>query len=266
MIGIRKLSSLNEMTKLRKCARLLDDFSWQLNQKQTVSKSYIQDLCRLIATSSETSLSEMTKELALDLAEDEKILDYRKVGDLSLLLHSDLQLERADWDFREDDRESKREVLGFTVLLDRLRSPFNVGSIFRSSDSFGVKEIVIVKPGATIEHQRAIRTARGTEKKVAWNSLDEAKALESLEGQNVFALELGGQNIDQFKFPDEGVVIIGSEEFGVSPHFLKVADASFGRVTIPLFGSKGSLNVSVAFGILIHKWHSTVATKGKNKR
>jgi TrmH family RNA methyltransferase len=96
--------------------------------------------------------------------------------------------------------------------------------------------------------------------------LDENKALESLKGQNVFALELGGQNIDQFKFPEEGVVIIGSEELGVSVPFLKAADESYGRVSIPLFGSKGSLNVSVAFGILIYKWHSAVATKGKDKK
>ena len=266
MIALKKLASLNEMTKLRKCARLLDDFSWQLNQKAIVDKSYIQGVCKLIATSSEASLSVATKKLAFELSTDEKMIDSRKVGDLNLLLHFDLKLERADWDFREEKSSCEREILDFTVVLDRVRSPFNVGSIFRSSDSFGVKEIVIVKPGASIEHQRAIRTARGTEKSVAWNILDENKALKSLRGKNVFALELGGQNIDQFTFPDEGVVIIGSEELGVSPPFLKVADESYKRVSIPLFGSKGSLNVSVAFGILIYKWHSAVVAKGKNKK
>jgi len=263
MITLRKLASLNEMTKLRKCARLLDDFSWQLNQKTVVDRSYLQGVCKLIATSNVASLSETTKKLAFELSTDEKMIDYRKVGDLTLLLHSDLQLERADWDFREVGSFSEREILDFTVVLDRLRSPFNVGSIFRSSDSFGVKEIVIVKPGASIEHKRAIKTARGTEKRVTWKALDENKTLESLKGKNVFALELGGQNIDQFKFPNEGIVIIGSEELGVSPSFLKAADESYGRVSIPLFGTKGSLNVSVAFGILIYKWHSTVAVKGK---
>lgn len=266
MIALRKLASLNEMTKLRKCARLLDDFAWQLNKNVVVDKSYLQEVCKLIANSNEASLSLTTKKLALELSIDEKVIESRKVGDLTLLLHFDLQLERADWDFREEESFFEREILNFTVVLDRLRSPFNVGSIFRSSDSFGVKEIVIVKPGASIEHQRAIKTARGTEQRVAWNALDENKALESLKGKNVFALELGGQNIDQFKFPDEGVVIIGSEELGVSVPFLKAADKSYGRVSIPLFGSKGSLNVSVAFGILIYKWHSAIATKGKDKK
>ncbi|MFA5514494.1 MAG: TrmH family RNA methyltransferase, partial [Sphaerochaetaceae bacterium] len=50
-------------------------------------------------------------------------------------------------------------------------------------------------------------------------------------------------------------------ELGVSPKLLKAADESKGRVTIPLYGTKGSLNVSVAFGILIASWHAQVHVK-----
>jgi len=49
-------------------------------------------------------------------------------------------------------------------------------------------------------------------------------------------------------------MIIGSEELGVSPRALAVADASLGRVSIPCYGSKASLNVSVAFGIAVQAW------------
>ena len=49
-------------------------------------------------------------------------------------------------------------------------------------------------------------------------------------------------------------MIIGSEELGVSPNALARADASLGRVSIPILGAKGSLNVSVAFGIAMHAW------------
>ena len=53
-------------------------------------------------------------------------------------------------------------------------------------------------------------------------------------------------------FPKERIVIIGSEELGVSPEVLKRAD--YGRVSIPMTGLKASLNVGVAFGILMQAW------------
>jgi TrmH family RNA methyltransferase len=71
----------------------------------------------------------------------------------------------------------------------------------------------------------------------------------------VFALEIGGTPIDSFDFPPSGVVLVGSEELGLSPEALQLADRQCGRVSIPLGGAKRSLNVSVAFGILMHAWH-----------
>jgi len=68
----------------------------------------------------------------------------------------------------------------------------------------------------------------------------------------IFALETGGTDINEFKFPKKGICIIGSEELGVSPEAL--SKATYGRVTIPMKGLKASLNVGVAFGILIQKW------------
>jgi TrmH family RNA methyltransferase len=70
----------------------------------------------------------------------------------------------------------------------------------------------------------------------------------------VFALETGGVPLAQFKFPQRGILIAGSEELGVSPRALAAADASLGRVSIPCYGAKASLNVSVAFGIALQAW------------
>jgi TrmH family RNA methyltransferase len=74
----------------------------------------------------------------------------------------------------------------------------------------------------------------------------------------VFALELGGTPIDRFNFPRGGVVLVGSEELGLSPEAIRLADAQGGRVSIPLGGAKRSLNVSVAFGILMHAWRRSL--------
>jgi TrmH family RNA methyltransferase len=70
----------------------------------------------------------------------------------------------------------------------------------------------------------------------------------------VFALETGGVPIEEFSFPRRGLLIAGSEELGVSPRALAAADASLGRVSIPCYGAKASLNVSVAFGIALAAW------------
>jgi TrmH family RNA methyltransferase len=77
----------------------------------------------------------------------------------------------------------------------------------------------------------------------------------------VFALELGGTPIDTFTFPREGMVLVGSEELGLSSEAIRLADTQCGRVSIPLGGAKRSLNVSVAFGILMHAWRSAL-TRG----
>ena len=74
------------------------------------------------------------------------------------------------------------------------------------------------------------------------------------KGLPVFALETGGTPIGEFDFPKQGIVVIGSEELGVSPESLHLA--SYGRVTIPMKGIKASLNVGVAFGILMQEWVS----------
>jgi TrmH family RNA methyltransferase len=71
---------------------------------------------------------------------------------------------------------------------------------------------------------------------------------------SVFALELGGDPIRNFSFPGKGIVIIGSEELGISREARE--RCTHGRVSIPMAGAKGSLNVAVAFGILMYAWES----------
>ena len=74
----------------------------------------------------------------------------------------------------------------------------------------------------------------------------------------MFALEEGGTPIEEFVFPERGTVLVGSEELGLSPEALDIARKSRGIVTIPMFGVKRSLNVSVAFGILLYVWSKRI--------
>ncbi len=159
----------------------------------------------------------------------------------------------AEWDLviapHADPTEERNYFPNVYVYAEDIRSPFNLGSIYRTAEAFGA-EGMFLSPFCTDEnHQRAQRSAMGCSKYIKTNRC----SLEDLpKDLPVFALETGGTPIEEFIFPEKGIVIIGSEELGVSPEALKRAD--YGCVSIPLTGIKASLNVGVAFGILMQTW------------
>ena len=162
----------------------------------------------------------------------------------------------ADWDLKYSLNVEGRKETKFPIslYLDGIRSPYNVGSIFRSAECFGVERIYL-RPGAADPfHERAVRTSMGTIDDVShlYAELDE------VEEGNVFALELGGEDISSFKFPKSGICIVGSEEDGVSKEGREMAERSLGIVSIPLYGKKGSLNVSQSVSILLYMWSSAL--------
>lgn len=138
---------------------------------------------------------------------------------------------------------------GVCVYAEDIRSPFNIGSIFRTAEGMGAEKVYISPFCVDPEQPRALRSAMGCIETMGYERL----SLEALPGGvPVFALETGGTPVDEFTFPERGICIIGSEELGVSPQAL--ARAEYGRVSIPMVGLKASLNVGVAFGILMEKW------------
>ena len=165
----------------------------------------------------------------------------------------------AEWDLviaphtapvNQDGTVRQRDFFpGVAVYAEDIRSPFNIGSIFRTAEAMGAEKVYISPCCVDPEQPRAIRSGMGCIETMGWTraSLDELP-----DDIPVFALETGGTDINEFKFPKQGICIIGSEELGVSPEALKRAD--YGRVTIPMTGLKASLNVGVAFGILMQKW------------
>ena len=138
---------------------------------------------------------------------------------------------------------------GTAVYAEDIRSPFNLGSIFRTAEGMGAEKVYISPGCVDPEQPRAVRSGMGCIETMGWDRI----SIEDLpKDVPVFALETGGTPIDEFKFPEKGICIIGSEELGVSPQALK--RATYGTVTIPMIGLKASLNVGVAFGILMQKW------------
>ena len=145
---------------------------------------------------------------------------------------------------------------GVFVYAEDIRSPFNIGSIFRTAEAMGAEKVFISPNCVNPSQPRAIRSGMGCIETLGW----EQKSLEELpEDLPVFVLETGGTPIEEFKFPEQGICIIGSEELGVSPQAIK--RATYGCVTIPMKGLKASLNVGVAFGILMQKWVESLQNK-----
>jgi len=175
--------------------------------------------------------------------------------------------EQADWDFTDSggrlDPSGRQIFEGVWVYMEDIRSPFNVGAIFRTAESFGVEKIILSPFCADPNHRRAQRTAMGCTDIVHWERQDLFSATETPPLPcPVFALETGGVPLSEFPFPRRGLLIAGSEELGVSPRALAAADASLGRVSIPCYGAKASLNVSTAFGIAMNAWAQAVIRAG----
>ena len=252
MITVKKLSTLKERTRLRKISMILHEAAVACKNNQPVDMDYIEEVLSLISV----SLSEPRQPRQPRRTREPEELAFF-LEDQSQALLAKLGAEPSDWDFTDQSGaldETQRIVQDKVLVLDRIRSPYNVGAIFRSAEAFGVSKIILVEGTASPEHVRALRTSRGTTAVIPWSFMSEKDVvsfLETYDPQNVIALELGGISINEFSFPSSGVAVLGSEEFGISSAVLSCCKS---RVSIPMGGAKGSLNVSVAAGILLQRW------------
>jgi len=138
------------------------------------------------------------------------------------------------------------------VLLDNIRSAWNVGSILRTADGFGFAHAYLCGITPTPENKDVQKTALGADEFVTWSHhMDAVKLVKGLkkEGWRVWALEEDerAQPIDQIANTTlNTVLIVGSEVTGVDPALIDLADHIF---YIPMRGQKRSFNVAVAFGV-----------------
>ena len=165
----------------------------------------------------------------------------------------------------EEFREA--EKLPLIVVLDDVRSMYNIGSVFRTCDAFRAEAIYLCGITACPPHQEIHKTALGAEESVAWRYFETAEqAVEQLhqDGYFVWSVEqcegstkLQDLNSNENPSLREGHrvglkarvgVILGNEVKGVHQ---EVIDMSDGCLEIPQFGTKHSMNVSVTAGIVI---------------
>lgn len=153
----------------------------------------------------------------------------------------------------EDYKQSKK--IPITVILENVRSALNVGSVFRSADSFMIEKIILAGFTATPPHKEILKTALGATDSVNWEYVSEILlAIKQLKEENykVFAIEqavnsLTLQNIETSV--NAVAIIFGNEVTGVDQETINNCD---GCIEIEQYGTKHSLNISVCAGIVLY--------------
>jgi tRNA G18 (ribose-2'-O)-methylase SpoU len=146
------------------------------------------------------------------------------------------------------------------LVLDNVRSLHNVGAVFRTADAFALEKIWLCGITGRPPHREITKTALGSETSVAWEFAPEttaAVAALKAAGYLVVAVEqtTGSVSLPHFQ-PEAGrpvALVLGNEVFGVDDAVLALCDLA---VEIPQFGTKHSLNVGVAAGVVL--WDTLV--------
>jgi tRNA G18 (ribose-2'-O)-methylase SpoU len=141
------------------------------------------------------------------------------------------------------------------VIADNIRSLHNVGSLFRTSEAAGIKKLYLVGITGTPPRKEISKTAIGAEENVPWEyHADIIPLLRYFKSQDIPIVVLehtnSSQNFQSVEYTFPLCLVVGNEVDGISE---SVMDYATSAVDIPMFGMKQSLNVSVAYGIMLYE-------------
>lgn len=146
-------------------------------------------------------------------------------------------------------------IMKIYIIVDNVRSAYNVGSIFRTADGAGSCEILLCGISPTPEHLKVQKTALGAHNSVSWKYFKTTKfAIEYLKEKKIPILALEtekkAKHFQKFKYPNELGIIVGHETEGISKDTLSQCDDV---IYIPMRGTKNSLNVANATSIILYE-------------
>ena len=155
------------------------------------------------------------------------------------------------------EKKSKQEEISYqedvVLVLDGIQDPGNMGTIIRTADSVGMKQILLSKGCADVYNPKVIRSTMGAIFRVnVIECTDLTKTLQDLKNQNyqIVATDLKTKHTIYQMVEGKKAIVIGNEANGVSHDILKMADQ---KVKIPMFGKTESLNASVATGVILYE-------------
>ncbi len=149
----------------------------------------------------------------------------------------------------------KSEKIPVIVVLENIRSAYNVGSVFRTADAFLVQTIYITGYSAKPPHKEVKKTALGAEETVDWKYFKTmAEAIQELrdQGYKIFAVEQAEGSCElqamSFELSEKLAIVFGNEVTGVEQSTILLSD---GCIEIPQLGMKHSLNIATAAGVVL---------------
>lgn len=150
--------------------------------------------------------------------------------------------------FRQPDRQALHLADTVTLMADNIQDPGNLGSIIRSADWFGIRQVICSKDCVDVFNPKTIQSTMGSVARVSVYYEDLEAVIKSHPSTHVYAATLGGNDIHHLKPLHHGIILIGNESKGVSASLIKL---SHQQITIPKFGEAESLNAAVATGIIL---------------
>lgn len=166
-------------------------------------------------------------------------------------------MDRMNTQLTHEHTDFTKKQFPITIVCDHIKSPANIGSIFRLADSFGVQKIYFCGQDIPINSTRMLRTARSTTDKIQFEyDISTQEVLQQIEkNDNTFiALEITSQSMPIWKFDFKKakhiILWIGGERNGISASVLNKIDTT---LHIPMFGKNSSMNAATATGIALYE-------------
>ncbi|WP_375559606.1 RNA methyltransferase [Bernardetia sp. OM2101] len=202
----------------------------------------------------------------LDNLESQNILDDKVNTNFEIILSTSKQLSEAG-SLKSNNAaiavveiptlETPKKLENVALLLENINDPGNLGTIIRIADWYGIEDIFCSEQTVDLYNSKTLSSTMGSFLRVRVHYGNEFEFLKLAEG-NTFGAFLDGKNVHQTKFPQAGMLVIGSESHGISE---KLGKEIMNKVTIPSFAkdlennqSAESLNAAIATAIICDNW------------
>ncbi|MFM2401823.1 MAG: hypothetical protein RI950_1340 [Bacteroidota bacterium] len=135
----------------------------------------------------------------------------------------------------------------YTIVLDGIRDPGNLGTIIRICDWYGFKQLVLSDDCTEFYNPKVIISSMGSFSRVEFMYVDLIEFFKAHPTYKKIGAVLNGENIHQYQFPENGFIILGNESLGIREEILSLLDE---KITIPSYGNAESLNVGISTAVI----------------
>jgi TrmH family RNA methyltransferase len=192
-------------------------------------------------------LSETQLALQKELAEKSKatiyIVEAETIQKLSTLVNNQVGFavvhQKHFPEFTINDR--------YTIVLDGIRDPGNLGTIIRICDWYGFKQLVLSEDCTEFYNPKVIISTMGSFSRLEFSYVDLPTFFAAHPQIKKIGAVLSGENIHHYQFPEKGFIILGNESNGIREEIIDTLDE---RITIPAFGAAESLNVGISTAVI----------------